>query len=49
MLPLPSLYYLGNHSDKMGPGLLIVQGGPRLEAQHTAVAVHGKFGGVWIL
>lgn len=48
MLPIPP-YYLGNHNDEMGPGLLIVQGGPSPEAQHTTVMVHGKFGGLHIL
>lgn len=43
---LPFLCYLGHHSETVGPGLLVVQSGPGLQAQHPAVAVHGKFGGV---
>lgn len=49
MLPLLPPCYLGNHSDEVGPGLLVVQGGPGLEAQHAAVVVHGELGGVRIL
>lgn len=49
MLPILPSCYLGNHSEEVGPGLLEVQGGPGLEAQHPAVAVHGELGGVWIL
>lgn len=49
MLPFLPLYYLGNHSDEVGRGLLVVQRGPSLEAEYTTVAVHRKLGGVRIL
>lgn len=46
--PIPP-WYLGNHSDQVGLGLLVVQGGPRPEVQHAAVAVHGELGGRHVL
>ena len=49
MLPFLPFCYLGNHSDEVGPGLLEVQDGPGLEAQHPAAAVHGELGGARIL
>lgn len=49
MLPIPPSLYLGNHCEEVGPGFLIVQSAPSPEAQHAAVVVHGKRGGVLAL